>query len=174
MVDTGKIFEGSKVPLIASLLFNLVLLGAGVMLGLLGFGAGAVAGKTVGAGVGMIGGIVSWGLAIVGIIGNLAIMIYAGYNAAKKGNDMVSCGLVGLTVYAIVGLIIGVLNIIVGFLGIGASVATSGNATMGLFSGFLGAAGLGVGILCGLGWYVAGLVVNFVIALVGGLIGGAK
>lgn len=174
MVDSGKVMGASTMMLVVSLVFNLLILGASVALALLGFGAGAVAGKNIGALAGMLGWIANWGLAIVGFIGNIAIIAYAGFSAAKKGNDMLGCGLVGLLIYAVVGLIMGVLNAVVGLLGVGGSVATSGNAATGAIMGLFGAMALGMTVLCGVGWYIAGLITNFLLALIGGMIGGAK
>jgi len=173
-MDFNKVLDASKMILVILLAFNLIFFGVQVGLALLGVGAGAVAGKDAGAVAGILAWIAEWGVRGIIVIGNIAIIGYGGYSAAKKGNDLVGCGLVGLLCYAVVGLIIGVLQTITGLLGVGGSVVTSGNAATGAIMGLFGAIGLGVGIICGIGWYLAGLVVNFLLALVGGAVGGAK
>ncbi len=176
-MDFKKALGSAKMIIVISLVFNLVMICIGVVLGILGFGASAAASQ-IGL-VASLGGatlitIVSWGVKAIVFLGNIAIIVYGGHRAAKRGNDLMTCGMVGLVTYALVGLFCGVINLVLGFFGIGAALITSGSAMTGLFSGLLGAASLGMGLVCGVIWYVLGLVTNFLVALAGGMIGGAK
>ncbi len=179
-MDFNRVLDAAKMIIVIALVFNLAMIGIGAVLDILGFGAGTVAkgnsqtGVLVGLGGGLLLFVANWGLKIVIALGNVIIFAYGGFSAAKKGNDLVGCGMVGLVTYALVGLICGVIQLVLTFLGIGATVATSGSAMAGLFSGLMGAMGLGMGLVCGVFWYFGGLVTNFIVALVGGLVGGAK
>jgi len=173
-ISFGKILSAAKWPIVGCLAFNLVLFGIQIFLNLLGFGAGAVAGSGVGAIASIINFLLSWGFMGLAIVGTFIIIIYGGFNAAKKGLDMISCGLVGAFTYGLTDPIMSILRIISGVvLGLGAGVA-GGDATMGIFGGALNFAfGLGM-LFCGFGWFLGGLVLNFIFAAIAGLIGGAK
>jgi len=178
-MEFGKVWNAAKLIILISLIFNLVMLGIGAGLGALGIGTGLVArGGGAGAVLGLAGSFLlwfaDWGVRIVTFLGNFAIIAYGGYRAAKKENNMIGCGLVGLLTHAIVGFITGIISFVLSFFGVGASVLTSGNAITGAFAGILGAIGIGVGLICSVLWYLGGMINNFLISLVAGMIGGAK
>ena len=160
--------------IIGCLIFNLVLLGLEVILRVLGFGATAVGGAEIGAIATIINMLLGWGFLAISILGTFAIIAYGGISGAKKGLNLISCGLIGLISYGISDPIISVLRIIANVvLGLGGGFVQNG-AAMGIFGGmFSGMFGLGI-LVCGIGWFLGGLVVNFVVAAIAGLIGGAK
>lgn len=160
--------------LAVSLVFNLALIGINVVLGLIGFGANKLAGAEIGAVVGIGGGLIGLVLWGVGALGNFAIIAYSGFSSAKKSLDLISCGLVGLLLFTVVGIITGVISLILGFLNLGANVVTSSDAATGLFGGIFGAVGMGIGFICGIGFFILGMILNFAIAAICGMIGGAK
>lgn len=173
-IDFGKIFKASMWIIVGCLIFNLVLMGLEVVLRLLGFGAMAVGGKDIGAIAIIVNMLLGYGFLAISILGTFAIIIYGGFSGAKKGLDLISCGIIGLLAYGITDPIISVLRIIANVvLGLGGGFVQNG-AAMGIFGGmFSGLFGLGF-LVCGIGWFVGGLVVNFIVAVIGGLIGGAK
>ncbi len=176
----SRVMDAAKAIIIIALAFNLVMIGISAGLGLLGYGAGAMAkGKNqASATVGIVGAaltmLANWGVSIATLAGNVVIFLYGGYTAAKRGNGLANCGLAGIIAYAVTGIVCGLVSLALSFLGLGAAVVTSGNAFNGIFAGIIGTIGLGVGLVCSLFWFLGGLVANFVLALIGGLIGGAK
>jgi len=173
-IDFGKILKASTMLLVVSLVFNLIIIGIQVLLGFLGYGAGAVGGSTVGFVAGGIGGIISLGLSLVCIVGNLAIIAYSGFSGAKKGLDLISCGLVGMLIYTVVGIVTGGIQLVIGILGLGANVLSSGNAVTGVLGGAFGAGIMGLALVCGFVVFILGMILNLVIGIIGGAIGGAK
>jgi len=173
-IDFGKILGASTMLLVVSLVFNLIIIGIQVLMSVLGYGAGAVGGSTVALAAGGIGMIIGLGLSAISIIGNAALIAYSGFSGAKKGLDMISCGLVGMLIYTVVGIITGGIQLVIGILGLGANVLTSGNAVTGALGGFFGAGIMGLTLICGFVVFILGMILNLVIGIIGGAIGGAK
>jgi hypothetical protein len=173
-IDFGKILGASTMLLVVSLVFNLIIIGIQVLMSVLGYGAGAVGGSTVALAAGGIGMFVGLALSAISIIGNFVLIVYSGFSGAKKGLDLISCGLVGMLIYTVVGIITGGIQFVIGILGLGANVLTSGNAVTGALGGAVGAGIMGLGLICGFGLFIAGMVLNLVIGIIGGVIGGAK
>jgi hypothetical protein len=179
-MEFNKVLDAAKMVIVIALVFNLLMLGIGAVFNLLGIGAGVVARGGTQSGIVLATGSIilvwfaEWGLKIITVLGNVAIFAYCGFHAAKKGNDLVGCGMAGLVSYALAGVVCGAVGLLLSFFGIGATMFTSGSAMAGAFSGLIGAIGLGMGLVCGVFWYLGGLPLNFILALIGGLIGGAK
>lgn len=174
MANFSRVLGAATMMIVISLVFNFIGVGINVGLGILGFGAGVVGGQELGAVAAIVSMLLGPGLWIIGVLGNMAIILYAGFSGAKKGLSMVDCGLVGLLIYAVVGLIMGAIQIVLQLLGIGAGVVTSGDAATGLLGGMFGLGGVAIGAFCGIGVYLGGLLLNFAIGAIGGLVGGAK
>ncbi len=173
-IDFGKILGASTMLLVVSLVFNLIIIGIQVVMNVLGYGAGAVGGSTVALAAGGIGMIIGLGLSAISIIGNAALIAYSGFSGAKKGLDLISCGLVGMLIFTVVGIITGAINLVIGILGLGVNVLSSGNAVTGILGGAVGAGMMGLGLLCGFGLFILGMILNFIVGIIGGAIGGAK
>jgi len=174
MVDFNKAWNSAKMILVACLVFNLLMFGIEIMLRIMGYGAGAIGGAKVGLLAVVMNAVAGWGLLVVSLIVNFALIVYGGFKGAKNGNDLVGCGLTGVIIYGITDPIISILRIVAYvLLGFGVGAASGGAVAGALTGSFIAIYGLGI-LVCGICWYFAGLVLNFVIALVGGLIGGAK
>jgi len=178
MVEFHKVLDASKKIIAISFVFNLIII---VVWALMTF---AEMGTTIvtrgglamfGFGINMIIAMLVWGLWVFEYIGNFFIYAYSGFRAAKRGLSLVECGLVGLFSYAVVGLVTEILKFAVGLLFAGATAASSSSdAAVAMFMGALGLFGAVMRAICAVGFYFAGLVMNFTIALITGLIGGAK
>jgi len=160
--------------IVALLVFNLLIFGVSIGTAVLGWSATNIAGMDLGLAGWILSILLSWGLLFISVVGNFAITVYGAYAAAKKGLDLMGCGVLGGLAHAIVGIVMGVLQFGAGFIGLGANVLTAGDAFGSVFAGFVGVVGMGIGICLGLIIYVALIFVNIINGLIGGFVGGAK
>lgn len=167
-MDFNKALNSAKYIIGISLAFNLLAFAVSAALNILGVVGGTAVGSTdTGLAATAIIAIILWG---VNTLVNAGIIVYGGFRAAKQGLDLISCGLIGLLSWGVVAPVIGVIEFIANLvfqLGLDASGLTQ--TTSGIT-----AAGTVVYMACLLGVYVAGFGLNFVVALIGAFVGGAR
>lgn len=179
-IEKSTLLEAGKVPFIIFLAFNLVILIIYAVLSSLTLGVnlvGTVAGVPEFDLLGFPITLIFWFIWVVHNGINPFLILYGGYTAAKKGQNTVNCGLIGLAVFGVVGLIFGLTQVVLSVLGLGISAAGMGimsDAMLGATMGGLGIGMIGFGAFCAFGFFILGLLVNFGIGAIGGLIGGSS
>jgi hypothetical protein len=169
MVDIKRIFDSARYIILISFVFNFIayILYAGLVL--LGLAGGIATGSAVlGLGIAGLLAILPW---FINQFINFVIIVYGGYRGAKQGLDIVSCGIIGMLSWGIVAPTLGIVQFFADTL-FNMGVQTTG--LLGNTSANVSASGIIIQLICLSGVYVLGFGVNFVVAILGGLIGGAK
>ena len=180
MAEKSTLFGAMKIPFVLFLGFNLLILIIYAVLSSLNLGVtfvGTVAGVPEVSLLGIPLTLIYSFLWLVHNGINPLLILYGGYSAAKKGLSTVNCGLVGLVVFGLVGLIIGLIHIFLDFVEVGvgaAGIGIASDVSTGAILGGIGTGMVGVAAVCALGFYIIGLLVNFAVSAIGGLLGGAK
>ncbi len=166
-----KALEAAKATILVSLLFNLVMTCLQTALNAPQSGIVPSSGPTPLE-------IASWILSLVVFLGNVLLIVYCGYRAAKKGNDLATCGLAGLVTYGVVYPVISALQVAVVLFeagGVGPLMDSLASASAsGVPPGMAGPLFI-VGVIASMAiLWAGGMVLNFFVALAGGAIGGAR
>jgi lysylphosphatidylglycerol synthetase-like protein (DUF2156 family) len=156
-MDFRKAIDSAKFIILISLVFNLLLLGATILINSSGYSGNELANASTSS-------LISQIMILVTLLGNALIIGYGGYRAAKRGNDLATCGMVGLIAYLVVGLLSAVLIFF----------QSSRLETMAAMSGLPGMSASVFTIIGVVIMLVIGMVVNFIVALFGGALAGAK
>lgn len=169
MVDIKKIFDSAKYIILISFVFNFIayILYAGLVL--LGLAGGIATGSAVlGLGIAGILAILPW---FINQFINFGIIVYGGYRGAKQGLDIVSCGIIGMMSWGIVAPTLGIVQFVADIL---FNIGVQATGLLGNTSANVSAEGIIIQLVCLSGVYVLGFGINFVVAVLGGLIGGAR
>lgn len=109
------------------------------------------------------------------------LYLWTGMRAAKKYRaDLLESALAAAFSHTIVGVVSLIVNVLVGILALanivnGSGIKANESVISGLiFSGVVGAAGIGANVVCGIGLIVLGALINFMIGAVGGFFGRGK
>ena len=112
------------------------------------------------------------------IIAFIALYIWTGMRAARRyRSDSMECGVIAAFSHTIVGIVSLIINVLVGILALAnilnASGLKSNEAVVSgvVFGGVVGAMGIGVSVICGIGLIVLGALLNFMIGALGGYFG---
>ncbi|VVB98562.1 Uncharacterised protein [uncultured archaeon] len=139
-MDIGKSLNLALIPAAGLIVLGLVQIGIGL--------------------IPAVGGVLSCLTGSVGLVIQIAIVGWAGYNAVKSGGlDMMGAALTGAIAAIVGGLVVGIISIALVMLNIGAAGAAAGIGT-------------GVGIAIILGAIAVGVVINAIIGAVVGAVGG--
>jgi hypothetical protein len=98
-------------------------------------------------------------------------------SAKRYRSDLMECGVVAAFSHVVIGIVSLIINVLVGILALAnvlnASGLKSNEAVVSgvMFGGVVGAMGVGLGVVCGIGLIILGALLNFMIGALGGYFG---
>ena len=166
-IEFSRILDAVKIPLALSFVFNLVLYIISLSTSVLITGSTGMMNGDISSAASMMGvGIILLLISGANILGNMVLIAYGGFCAAKKGLPLISCVVAGLVMYIVVSIIMFVI-------GLAASFMLYGTKFLSMYTGQGIEYGWMVPVLIAATCF-GGIVLNSIIGAIGGLIGGAK
>jgi hypothetical protein len=107
------------------------------------------------------------------LTGNIVIIAYSGFKAAKNGFNLMGCGLLGLIIHFFVFWIMSLIEIGVTLVLFGPNIFYQQGMIVELFRGNQ-LTYYGIGFELMIIFLIGGILINFIIGAIGGILGGAK